>query len=54
MTASKDKEIIEETLKFVLTDVQIQDTMYFFSGAAANRESRRRIGEFFKDNYDTV
>ncbi|KIO32561.1 hypothetical protein M407DRAFT_213745 [Tulasnella calospora MUT 4182] len=54
MTASKDKEIIEETLKFVLTDVQIQDTMYFFSGAAANRESRRRIGEFFKENYDTI
>ncbi|KIO15900.1 hypothetical protein M407DRAFT_235051 [Tulasnella calospora MUT 4182] len=54
MTASKDKEIIEETLRFVLTDVQIQDITDFFSGAASNRESRRRIGEFFKENYDTL
>ncbi|KAG8910494.1 Aminopeptidase 2 mitochondrial, partial [Tulasnella sp. 408] len=54
MTASKDTEIIEETLKFVLTDAQIQDAMDFFSGAASNRDSRRRIGEFFKENCDTI
>ncbi|KAG9049074.1 Aminopeptidase 2 mitochondrial [Tulasnella sp. UAMH 9824] len=54
MTASKDAEIIEETLKFALTDAQIQDTTAFFSGAASNRNSRRRIGEFFKENCDTI
>ncbi|KIO32559.1 hypothetical protein M407DRAFT_4505 [Tulasnella calospora MUT 4182] len=54
MTASEDTEIIEETLKFLLTDVRIRDTTEFFSGAASNRDSRRRIGEFFKENYDTV
>ncbi|KAG8913108.1 Aminopeptidase 2 mitochondrial [Tulasnella sp. 417] len=54
MTASKDKEIIEETLNFVLHDIQIQDTAKFFSGAAANTESRRRIGEVFTENYDMI
>jgi len=53
MTAAKDHAIIDETLNFILSDVQIQDTMYFFMGSAANRESRRKIGAFFKENYDT-
>ncbi|KAG8910898.1 Aminopeptidase 2 mitochondrial [Tulasnella sp. 417] len=54
MTGSKDKGIIEETLNFVLHDIQIQDTARFISGAAANTESRRRIGEVFTENYDMI
>jgi len=52
MTASEDKELIDETLAFILTDVQIQDIMYFFAGAAANRHARRRLTSFFEENYD--
>ena len=54
MTATEKPELIEEMLKFILSDVLIQDTMYYFSGASANRFTRRRIGEFFKQNYDQV
>ncbi|KAG8927425.1 Aminopeptidase 2 mitochondrial [Tulasnella sp. 418] len=54
MAATKDKELIEEMLQFILSDVQIQDTMYYFSGASANRAARRRIGEFFEENYDKI
>ncbi|KAG8887646.1 Aminopeptidase 2 mitochondrial [Tulasnella sp. 332] len=52
MTASEDSELIDETLAFILTDVQIQDTMYFFAGSASNRLARRKLNAFFKENYD--
>lgn len=54
MTASKDAEILEEMLKFIISDVPIQDTMYYFSGAAANTHCRRRIFSYFQENYGKV
>ncbi|KAG8900325.1 Aminopeptidase 2 mitochondrial [Tulasnella sp. 403] len=54
MTAASDKELIDEMLAFILTDVQIQDTMYFFSGSSVNRHARRRIAQFLKDNYEKI
>ncbi|KAG8992227.1 Aminopeptidase 2 mitochondrial [Tulasnella sp. JGI-2019a] len=52
MTATEDPVLIDEMLAFILTDVQIQDTMYFFAGAASNRFARRKLIAFFKENYD--
>lgn len=54
MTATQDGALIDETLNFILTDVQIQDIMYFFAGTAANRHARRKLTSFFEENYDKV
>jgi aminopeptidase 2 len=55
LTCSPDPAIIEETLKFSMSDeVKIQDVMYFFAGSAAHRTSRRAMSEFAIKNYDTI
>ncbi|CAE7223560.1 unnamed protein product [Rhizoctonia solani] len=54
MTHTQDKDLIEKTLAYIETGVKDQDVMYYFSGFAANRASRRRAAEFFKQDYDKL
>ncbi|CAG7846066.1 Aminopeptidase 2; Flags: Precursor [Serendipita indica DSM 11827] len=61
MTATRDPELIEETFKFLMTEVKSQDMMqvirtrmYFFLGLNANRFTRRQTYAFFKDKFDEL
>ncbi|KAG8777819.1 Aminopeptidase 2 mitochondrial [Serendipita sp. 397] len=54
MTATRDEALIEENLKFMMTEVKTQDVMYFFIGLNSNRSSRRQLFAFFKENFDTI
>ncbi|KAG9123895.1 Aminopeptidase 2 mitochondrial [Ceratobasidium sp. 392] len=60
MTQAQDKSLTEKTLQYMLTSaglsqiVKDQDMMYYFAGLSSNRASRRRIAEFFKENYEKL
>ncbi|CAE6452278.1 unnamed protein product [Rhizoctonia solani] len=54
MTYAQDKALIEKTLKYMDTSVKDQDIMYYFAGLSGNRASRRRIAEYFKENYEKL
>ncbi|KAG8691051.1 Aminopeptidase 2 mitochondrial [Ceratobasidium sp. 423] len=54
MTFAQDKALIERTLKYMDTSVKDQDIMYYFAGLSGNRASRRRIAEYFKENYEQL
>ena len=54
MSFAPDPTITEETLEFMITDVQTQDVVYFFTGLAGNPATRRRIAKYFRDNFDLV
>ncbi|KAJ1310324.1 hypothetical protein OPQ81_007063 [Rhizoctonia solani] len=54
MTYAQDKALVEKTLKYMDTSVKDQDIMYYFAGLSGNRASRRRVAEYFKENYDKL
>ncbi|CEL52347.1 hypothetical protein RSOLAG1IB_00887 [Rhizoctonia solani AG-1 IB] len=54
MTYAQDKTLIEKTLEYMDASVKDQDIMYYFAGLSGNRASRRRIAEYFKENYEKL
>jgi len=54
MTYAQDKALIEKTLEYIHTGVKDQDMMYYFVGLSGNRASRRRLSEYFKENYEKL
>lgn len=54
MTASKDPEIIEIALNFMMNELKAGDVTFFAMGLNRNRFARRRAYEFFKENFDTL
>ncbi|CUA72325.1 hypothetical protein RSOLAG22IIIB_00991 [Rhizoctonia solani] len=54
MTYAQDKALIEKTFQYMDTSVKDQDIMYYFAGLAGNRAGRRRVAEYFKENYEKI
>jgi len=54
LTSSIDLNIMQDTLKFLLEEVPLQDWMYIFSGLGTNRATRRGVTVFFKENYAEI
>ncbi|KAL5636049.1 hypothetical protein ACGC1H_004760 [Rhizoctonia solani] len=54
MTFAQDDALIEKTLKYMDTSVKDQDIMYYFAGLSGDRASRRRVAEYFKENYEKL
>lgn len=51
---TQDKAILDATFRYIIDKSRDQDVVYFFRGFESNTFSRRAVGQFFKDNYDTV
>jgi len=47
-------ELVDETFKYILTDVKEQDYYIFFGNLAFNRKTTRRMASFLKENYDDI
>ncbi|CAE7227454.1 unnamed protein product [Rhizoctonia solani] len=54
MTFAQDNTLIEKTLGYMDTSVKDQDIMYYFAGLSGNRASRRRVAQYFKENYENL
>ncbi|CAE6458236.1 unnamed protein product [Rhizoctonia solani] len=54
MTHVQDKELIEQTLAYIETNVKDQDVRYYFNGFASNHAARRRAAQFFQHNYSKL
>ncbi|KAJ7134962.1 leucyl aminopeptidase [Mycena crocata] len=52
MGATRDEALLDRTFSFILTKSRDQDIVYFFRSLQVNPMSRRRLPEFFKENYD--
>jgi len=52
MAFAQDPTIVEDTLAFILTDVQTQDMIYFFGSLSSNPSTRRRLCKYLQDNFD--
>ncbi|KAJ8469486.1 hypothetical protein ONZ45_g16876 [Pleurotus djamor] len=51
---TQDKAILDATFRYIIDKSRDQDVVYFFRGFESNTFSRRAVGQFFKDNYDTL
>ena len=47
-------ELVDQTFKYILTDVKEQDYYIFFANLAFNRNTTRRMVSFLKEHYDDV
>lgn len=47
-------ELIEETFKFVLTDVKEQDFAMFIANLASNKNTTRKVATFVKEHFDEI
>lgn len=55
LCAPKDQALLDRTFAFIRSDeVKNQDLANFFAGLANNRESKRALWSFFKNNYDEI
>lgn len=54
LCSAKEPALIDETFKFVLAGAKDQDVYMFIAFLASNVITRRRMAEFFKENYDEV
>ncbi|KAJ6557958.1 peptidase family M1-domain-containing protein [Mycena capillaripes] len=54
LCAVEDPELMNETFHFILLGVRDQDIMYFIGGLAQNIKTRRRVAQFFMDNFDEL
>jgi aminopeptidase 2 len=54
MGASRDAEVLQETLKIVTDKARDQDVIYFFQAMGGRSEGRRPLTTYFQDNYDAV
>ena len=54
MCWTEDPKLLEETFEYILTKARDQDVIYFLNSLQANFSSRRKLAEFFEENYDQV
>ena len=54
MCSTTDPALIDETFKFALKEAKDQDFYMFVAFLARNTKTRRRMSQFFKENYDEV
>ena len=54
MCWTEDPELLGETFEYILTKARDQDVVFFLIGLQANFSSKRKLAEFFKENYDQV
>jgi len=47
-------ELIEETFKFVLTDVKEQDFAMFIANLASNKNTTWKVATFVKEHFDEI
>jgi len=52
MGRTEDPVLLDQTFSYILTKSRDQDVIYFFRGLQSNLYARRKLAEFFKDNYD--
>ncbi|KLO18576.1 hypothetical protein SCHPADRAFT_114733 [Schizopora paradoxa] len=49
-----DVQLIEETFKFILTDVKEQDYLEFISYLSLNRKAKRQVAQFMMGHFDKI
>jgi aminopeptidase 2 len=54
LCAATDDALVDETFKFILSGAKDQDVYMFIAFLANNIKTRRRMANFFKENYDEV
>ncbi|KAI5119981.1 hypothetical protein M0805_004426 [Coniferiporia weirii] len=52
MCSAREKDLIDETFKFILSGAKDQDVYMFLAHLGRNRATRRQAAQFLKDNYD--
>ncbi|KAJ7172678.1 leucyl aminopeptidase [Mycena filopes] len=54
MGSTQDPVLLEKTFGYILTKSRDQDIMYFFRGLQGNNLAKKKLAEFFKENYATA
>ncbi|KAL5529124.1 hypothetical protein ACEPAG_5098 [Sanghuangporus baumii] len=54
LCSPKDQTLIDETLKFMMTEAKDQDVYMFIANLASNVVSRRKMAMFLKENYNEL
>ncbi|KAL5490410.1 APE2 [Sanghuangporus weigelae] len=54
LCSPKDQTLIDETLKFMMTEAKDQDVYMFIANLASNVVSRRKMATFLKENYNEL